>query len=585
MMQTRLTPRCRALIATVFACILAFAAASGASYKIDEPISIWANKIGPYSSPTESYGYFDAMPWCRPAKLERKALKLGETLAGDRLIKSNYDLKYRTATNNVQICEKTFTGADMTKFFNAVRKRFVYELLIENMPMKLFVGEISDDALKHVYLYTHIDFLISVNGPHIIEAIATPAHSIEIKEHKPTKLRFTYTVKWKDTDFPVTRRAEKYRDPLHSRDVDIHWFSIGNATLSVLLLMGLFGSILLRVVRKDFREYEALDGDDEVDDYGWKLLHGDVFRFPRLLTLLCPILGTGVQLCILSVILLAFGALEFFHPLSRGTIYTTALLSYAATSGVAGFVSGYYYKQMGGFAWVRNALITVFLFCGPVAAIFLYLNTIAVVYGSTRAMPLWTILAVSALWMLVTIPLTIIGAIVGKNSSRPYDSPGRTAKISREIPKSWWYRRPIVVAGICGLMPFSAIYVEVYFMFGAIWGHKIFQVYEMLAIVFGMLMLVTTITTVSAVYFQLTMENYLWAWASVFYGGSIGAYLFGYSIFYYFIASPLTGFLQGNFFFGYMFLVSYAFFLMCGTAGFFSARRFVRFLYSSVKND
>lgn len=107
----------------------------------------------------------------------------------------------------------------------------------------------------------------------------------------------------------------------------------------------------------------------------------------------------------------------------------------------------------------------------------------------------------------------------------------------------------------------------------------------MLAIVFGMLMLVTTITTVSAVYFQLTMENYLWAWASVFYGGSIGAYLFGYSIFYYFVASPLTGFLQANFFFGYMFLVSYAFFLMCGTAGFFSARRFVRFLYSSVKND
>lgn len=138
------------------------------------------------------------MPWCRPAKFERKALKLGETLAGDRLIKSNYDLKYRTATNNVQICENTFTGADITKFYNAVRKRFVYELLIENMPMKLFVGEISDDALKHVYLYTHIDFLISVNGPHIIEAIATPAHSIEIKEHKPSKLRFTYTVKWKD---------------------------------------------------------------------------------------------------------------------------------------------------------------------------------------------------------------------------------------------------------------------------------------------------------------------------------------------------------------------------------------------------
>lgn len=122
-------------------------------------------------------------------------------------------------------------------------------------------------------------------------------------------------------------------------------------------------------------------------------------------------------------------------------------------------------------------------------------------------------------------------------------------------------------------------------MFGAIWGHKIFQVYEMLAIVFAILIVVTTITTASAVYFQLIVENYKWAWASVAYGGSVGGYLLAYSVFYYFGASPLQGFMQANFFFGYMFLVSYAFFLMCGTLGFFSARWFTRFLYSSVKTD
>lgn len=383
----------------------------------------------------------------------------------------------------------------------------------------------------------------------------------------------------------MARRAENYRDPLHARDIEIHWFSIGNATLSVLLLMGLFGSILLRIVRKDFREYEAIDGDEETDDYGWKLLHGDVFRFPRLLTVLCPLLGTGAQLITISIVLLVLGALEFFHPLSKGAIYTSSLLCYALTAGVAGFVSGYCYKQMGGYAWMRNAIMTVFVFFGPVASIFMYLNTIAIAYGSTRALPLWTIGLMVGLWLLVTIPLTLIGAIIGKNSSKPYDVPGRTAKIARKIPNHWWYTKPFLVVGICGLMPFSAIYVEVYFMFSAIWGHKIFQVYELLAIVFAMLMIVTTITTVSAVYFQLTMENYLWAWSSVFYGGSIGIYLMAYSIFYYFVSSPLTGFLQANFFFGYMFLISYAFFIMCGTAGFFSARRFVCFLYSSVKND
>lgn len=349
--------------------------------------------------------------------------------------------------------------------------------------------------------------------------------------------------------------------------------------------MGLLGSILLRVVRKDFREYEALDADDEMDDFGWKLLYGDIFRFPRGLTLLCPFLGTGVQLLTLSTVLLMFGALEFFHPLSRGTIYTTAVLSYAATAGIAGFSSGYLYKQMGGSAWVRNAFVTVFVFCGPATMIWLYLNSVAVVYNSTRALPLWTIASIMGLWAVVTIPLTVFGAIVGKNQSRPFDVPGRTTKIPREIPTSAWYRKPLFLATLCGLMPFSSIYVEMYFIFGAVWGHKIFQVYEMLAIVFVILVLVTTITVASAVYFQLVVENYKWAWASLWYGGSVGAYIFGYSAYYYYVRSPLEGFMQASFFFGYMWLMSYAFFLMCGTIGFFSARRFILFLYTSVKND
>lgn len=349
--------------------------------------------------------------------------------------------------------------------------------------------------------------------------------------------------------------------------------------------MGLLGSILMRVIRKDFRDFEALDETDESDEYGWKMLYGDVFRFPRALTLLCPFLGTGVQLLLLSVILLAFGMLEFFHPLSRGTIYTTGVCCYALTAGVAGFVSGYVYKQMGGSAWVRNALMTVGIFNGPVGCVWLYLNAIALLYKSTRALPLWTIASIALLWATVTIPLTLFGAIVGKNQSRPFEAPSRTAKIPREIPKCSWYRKPTFVAVVSGLMPFSSIYVEMYFIFGAVWGHKIFQVYEMLAIVFCILLIVTTITTATAVYFQLLMENYKWAWASVLYGGSVGVYMLCYSTFYYIWPSPLKGFMQGNFFFGTMLVVSYAFFLMCGTVGFFAARKFVLFLYSSLKSD
>ncbi|CAN8073685.1 unnamed protein product [Agarophyton chilense] len=562
------------------------AATRGESYEHGQSIDVWVNKIAPYSSPTESYEFYEKLPWCKPEKLDHRSLKLGETLAGDHLVRSSFNINFRESIHDQLLCEQPLAPAQVNQFVYAIRKRFVYDMLIDNLPVKLFVGEISDDeGTTKIHLYTHINFIVSFNDKHIIEASATPEKPVELSSGQHANIRFSYSVSWQETKFPVDRRADKYRDPFHVRDREIHWFSIGNAVLIAGLLLGLLGSILLRVVRKDFREYEALDSEEESDDYGWKLLYADVFRFPPGLSILCPFLGSGVQLLSLSCLLLLFGALEVFHPLSRGAIYTTAVLLYAATAGIAGFASGYLYKQMGGNAWVRNAVLTVFVFCGPTACIWVYLNAIALFYNSTRALPLWTIASVAALWAMVTIPLTILGAIFGKNQSRPYDSLGRTTKIPREIPKSPWYRRPPFLALVCGLMPFSSIYVELFFMFGALWGHKIFQVYEMLAIVFIILMLVTVITTASAIYFQLVSENHKWAWSSLAYGGSVGVYIFVYSAYYYYVRSPLEGFMQANFFFGYMWLVSYAFFLMCGTVGFFSARKFIRFLYSSIKSD
>jgi len=52
-----------------------------------------------------------------------------------------------------------------------------------------------------------------------------------------------------------------------------------------------------RVVNNDFNRYNVSgsdkdeEDDDDVEDYGWKLLHGDVFRFPPYQSLFCAVLG------------------------------------------------------------------------------------------------------------------------------------------------------------------------------------------------------------------------------------------------------------------------------------------------------
>lgn len=45
-----------------------------------------------------------------------------------------------------------------------------------------------------------------------------------------------------------------------------------------------------------------------------------------------------------------------------------------------GYVSGTYFKMLGGQNWVANVMLTAVLWFGPVTAVFSYLNTVAIFY-------------------------------------------------------------------------------------------------------------------------------------------------------------------------------------------------------------
>ena len=63
--------------------------------------------------------------------------------------------------------------------------------------------------------------------------------------------------------------------------------------------MKLFFFFKTRVLRNDFARYNV-DVDDienlECDEYGWKIIRGDVFRFPPHKSLFCAILGKFIFL-------------------------------------------------------------------------------------------------------------------------------------------------------------------------------------------------------------------------------------------------------------------------------------------------
>ena len=62
---------------------------------------------------------------------------------------------------------------------------------------------------------------------------------------------------------------------------------------------------------------------------------------------------------------------------------------------------------------------------------------------------------------------------MGKNNRADFSAPCRTNKYPREIPELPWYRLAVPQMVMAGFLPFSAIYIELYYIFASVWGHKV----------------------------------------------------------------------------------------------------------------
>ncbi|CAM6116820.1 unnamed protein product [Calypogeia fissa] len=559
------------------------ASASDHKYKEKDQVPLYANKVGPFNNPSETYRYFD-LPFCRPDNYNEKREDLGEVLNGDRLVHARYELNFLVDKESKVLCKKSLTKEEVGKFRAAIKEEYYFQMYYDDLPLWGFIGKLEDDGKYN--LYTHAHFDISYNGDRVIEIRVTlETKAKDITEEKEQEVEFTYSAKWVKVDIPFERRMEKYVvNSKQQQHLEIHWFSIINSCVTVLLLTGFLATILMRVLKNDFIKYsrdeEALDDQEET---GWKYIHGDVFRYPPYKSLFCAVLGTGTQLLALAMAIFLLALVGVFYPYNRGSLYTALVVIYALTSGIAGYTAASFYKMLDGTNWVRNILLTAALFMGPLFLVFSFLNTVAIFYAANAALPFGTICVILLIWTLVSSPLLIFGGIAGKNSKAEFQAPCRTTKYPREVPALPWYRRTLPQMAMAGFLPFSAIYIELYYIFASLWGHTVYIIASILFIVFIILIIVTAFITIALTYFQLAVEDHRWWWRSVLCGGSTGLFVFGYCFYFYFARSEMSGFMQTSYFFGYMGCVCLGFFLMLGTIGFRASLLFVRHIYRSIK--
>lgn len=70
-------------------------------------------------------------------------------------------------------------------------------------------------------------------------------------------------------------------------------------------MKGILTMIMVRTLRRDIARYNADESLDEtIEETGWKLVHGDVFRPPKYPRLFAAVIGSGIQIFFMALIII-----------------------------------------------------------------------------------------------------------------------------------------------------------------------------------------------------------------------------------------------------------------------------------------
>ncbi|KAL2060848.1 hypothetical protein VTL71DRAFT_8900 [Oculimacula yallundae] len=553
---------------------------------------------------------------------------LGSILFGDRIMTSPYELKMAKNETCKTLCSTVYDQSSAHIVNRRIAQGFSLNWLVDGLP----AGQMIEDEVTNTRFYSqgfalggadeqylalnnHYDILIDYHetsaGQYRVVGVLVQPDSREtqdaanncglggsrmvLNEGADTQVTFTYSVYWIPSATAWATRWDKY---LHVFDPKIHWFSLINSAVIVVFLTITVVSILLRTLRKDIARYNALDSinlddlsgtsaaveDGIQEDSGWKLVHGDVFRTPSSPLLLSVFLGNGAQLFVMTGFTIAFALLGFLSPSNRGSLGTIMVLLYTVLGFIGGYASARVYKAFGGEKWKLNIALTPVMVPGIVFGTFFLLNLFLWANGSSGAVPFTTMLVIVCIWFLISVPLSFAGSWVGFRQP-PIAAPVRTNQIPRQIPPATTYMKPIPSMLIVGILPFGAIFVELYFIMSSIWFSKVYYMFGFLFLCYGLMIITCAAVTVLMVYFLLCSENYHWHWRAFMTAGASAFYVFANALFYWVVKLRLSGLAGSVLYIGYSALVSFLFFILTGSIGFFASWLFVQKIYGSIKID
>ncbi|EPS67343.1 hypothetical protein M569_07431, partial [Genlisea aurea] len=431
------------------------------------------------------------------------------------------------------------------------------------------------DSVKELKMYNRLPSSVACDPGTVL---------MPLRQNEP--LTFSYEVSFEESDIKWPSRWDSYLKM--DGGAKVHWFSILNSLMLVTFLAGAVLTIFVRSVRRDLASYEDLDKESQaqiqVELSGWKLVVNDVFRVPAKPSLLCVMVGDGVQILAMAVVTILFAAIGFMSPASRGTLLTTMLVLYMALGIVAGYVAVRLGRTIDPTTeWIAISWKASCFFPGIAFLILSTLNFLLWGSGSTGAIPFSLFVVLVLMWLFISVPLTLLGGHLATKAPH-IEYPVRMNQIPREIPSQklppW-----LVVLG-AGTLPFGILFIELFFIMSSIWMGRVYYVFGFLLVVVVLLVAVCMEASVVLTYMYLCNEDWQWWWKSFFASGSVAVYIFLYSIHYLvFELKSLSGPVSALLYVGYSVFIAVVIMLATGAVGFVSSFCFVYYLFSSVKLD
>ncbi|KAK1146178.1 Transmembrane 9 super member 2 [Aspergillus melleus] len=616
------------------------------SYDEGQSVPLYVNHLTPGLAQQDdqlhsvfSFDYYhQAFHFCAPEDGPKDVREsLGSILFGDRIQTSSFELAMAKNETCKSVCREVQFDSRSAKFTNRrIAQGYNINWLVDGLPgaqinidsgtdTKFYspgfaLGTLDENgvSLLHNHYNIYIDYhrvgfgnkdkfrVVGVlvkpesrGNSHVLEDGAADCGSNEtpvvLNEEGDTPVSWTYSVYWTESTTPWATRWDKY---LYVEDPKIHWFSLINSAIFVVFLVGMVSMILVRALKKDIARYNRLDmiNLDDLDgtsaavedgiqeDSGWKLVHGDVFRCPRSPLLLSVLVGNGAQLFMMTGVTVIFALLGLLSPSNRGFLATAILLIYTLFGFIGGYVSARVYKSFGGESWKRNIIMTPVLVPGLIFSVFFLLNLFVWGKGSSGAVPFTTMLALVLIWFVISVPLSFAGSWLGFKQ-QAVEGPTKTNQIPRQVPPMTGTLRTVPSLLLTGVLPFAAIFVELYLITKSLWTNRIYYMFGFLFLCYGLMVITSAATTVLLVYFLLCAENYRWHWRAFAGAGMTGAFVFLNALLFWATRISFGGFTGAVLYLGYSALISFIVFILTGSIGFFASWAFVQRIYGSIKVD